>query len=322
MVNNVFLGLRSFETHMTDESWQLQLGMEAAGWSLCGKGLKHHTSDVPIIIDEEKPQSVIISDQREWDPDNPCCLDKGEAFQRLEALSTVPNRYTVLKDCQHHVTPFYEYMESVNAPLDFITYYSDDIVRALCPYASTRRLYRTYHSIASDAIPPFEWMRASPAWPKKVLLSGAVVPYYYPLRWRLSTERHKVRDMDVLDHPGYGMAGSHTNRYLSILSGYKVAIATASIYQYALRKIIEASACGCVVITNLAASQRLPAIDDNLVRVSDDISFKDLNDVLADAVSQWDADRQFAIAEDAKSYYDYKATTKRLSDDLRAGWTD
>ena len=45
--------------------------------------------------------------------------------------------------------------------------------------------------------------------------------------------------VNYLSHPGYGRSKCFTPEFLKILSIYKVAICTVSIYGYAVRKIVE-----------------------------------------------------------------------------------
>jgi hypothetical protein len=108
---------------------------------------------------------------------------------------------------------------------------------------------------------------------------------------------------------------------LDTLSKYKVAICTSSIYGYALRKIIEATACGCIVITNLPESDRLPFIDDNLVRVfphpeKEFLTLQRYGNRIRECIEKYDVERQRHFAEQAIKYYDYRVMCGKLVADI------
>ena len=74
---------------------------------------------------------------------------------------------------------------------------------------------------------------------------------------------------DLLEHPGYGNPGSQVETYVKALREYRVHLATASKYGFALRKIIESVAIGCTPVTNLPTYDVLPEIDGALKRIPD-----------------------------------------------------
>ena len=99
-----------------------------------------------------------------------------------------------------------------------------------------------------------------------------VYPHAAALRG-LVASRPTFRGCASCAHPGYHANGSFTPALHSRNSTkFKVAICTSSTMGFALRKIIEATACGCRVITDLPAGEVMPEIDGNLTRVSSDIS--------------------------------------------------
>jgi hypothetical protein len=120
--------------------------------------------------------------------------------------------------------------------------------------------------------------------------------------------------VDVLPHPGYGRTRCWTPDYLQTLSRYKVAICTASIHGYALRKIMEATACGCRVVTNLR--EHVPLIDANLVRVADDIGFPQLCDLLSSLDASWDANFQEQMAFLARERYEFREQGRLLAREI------
>ena len=132
----------------------------------------------------------------------------------------------------------------------------------------------------------------------------------YPLRCRL-------RDVfEDIPHPGYGRTHCHTYDYLDSLGGYKVAICTASRFGYALRKIVEATAVGCKVVTDLPADEILPHINGNLVRVHNDATVEEVRDVVDKAVRAWTEEGQQYFAFKAAKYYDFRYLGQQLACDI------
>ena len=95
-----------------------------------------------------------------------------------------------------------------------------------------------------------------------------------------------------------------------------MAICTASIYGYALRKIIEATACGCVVVTDLPSDEVLPLIDGNLVRVRPDIPPRGMARLLLELYDGYNAERQAEFSRLARVYYDWRTSGLRLAHDI------
>ena len=140
---------------------------------------------------------------------------------------------------------------------------------------------------------------------------GAVNGSAYPLRTRLYRNMTSLSNVDFLPHPGYHDKGCCTPQYLHHLNKYKVAICTSSRYGYALRKIIEATACGCRVITDLPVEDKLPLIDDNLIRVSSDATPRDIDKLVSKSVSEYDEDRQRNMAKRTVEYYNWRSMAFR-----------
>jgi hypothetical protein len=107
-----------------------------------------------------------------------------------------------------------------------------------------------------------------------------------------------------------------TPQFLQTLSHFKVAICTSSMYGYALRKIMEATACGCRVLTDLPVDEALPEIDGNLFRIRPDTSAYHIQIYIRQLVKEYDPERQAHYAELAKKFYDFKAVGQRLADDI------
>lgn len=308
-MDSVFFGLSSFDRHMTDESFQMQKGFEHAGWRLVGPGFDDSRRDVAAVLRDEKPRRVIIQDHREWHRGYPGAFDKDSHFENYEALADYDGTVcTILKDAHQDVN--YEWFHQ-RIGLDIaIHYYHQRAILPHCPWLGGGSgqhpdTLRTYHTVDADAVPR-EW----PAKRKSWLVSGAMIRRVYPLRRTAKALVGPFEGHEIV-HPGYGLIGHRTPGFLKQITDFKVHVCTASVYKYLLRKIIESTACGCVVVTNLPEWDRVPEIDDNLVRVEEE-SPAGLKQAITKALDMWDEPRQREFAEKAIQRFDYRAECKRL----------
>jgi hypothetical protein len=303
------LANRGYAQHTTDEGLQLEDGLHAAGWCLAGYGVGDSCVDVPTLLARYTPRVVMVQDVRDWHRDNRWgCFDPRYHFARWERL----------RDCGAFVaTPFKDAgsMPKVQAeffqrvrPGALVTYYHPDAVReaskgAVSDYAQVR----TYHTVDADLVRsiPLDGER------RRGIVTGATGVGVYPLRQRVF-EGAAALGIDGQGHPGYGNKGCDTARYLRQLAGYKVHVATASRFGFALRKIIESVALGCTPVTDLPAFDVLPEIDEVLVRVPSRISIDDLRGVIDEAERSWDLERALALSAKACAYYDYRVMGARL----------
>lgn len=324
----VGLAVESMRRHTSDEGWQLFDGLQQGdGWALAGwnlptvlpgtdEGRDTHPmnlTDVNDVLDVAQPGTLLIQDKREWigKTAGPG-FDAREQFTNVKALRDRLDvfKLTVIKDAQNDGALHVDAAEEIGCHA-WVCYYHPKIVKRLAPFVREEHLVRTWHSVDKNLVPKFDPVVSR----SRAVLSGAMSKAY-PLRQRCLQigEPHLTR----LPHPGYSRDGCYTPTFLSELSRFKVAICTCSVYGYALRKLIEATACGCRVITNLPEDEVLPLIDDNLVRVPDDISMDRLRLLLQHHVERWDAGFQEEMARRACAWYDFRATGKRLSDDIEA----
>jgi hypothetical protein len=306
----VVLGVLSMKDHMTDEGWQITHGLSLNGFLHCGYGLDFDCVDAKKILEETKPGTLVIQDIREWDVAPRDFRDKKARFTNTNAIEKRGDifRLTILKDSQQR--PNYHYWACVKMGIDaWIVYYSPRIVAKLAPYVREEHLIRTYHSVDSSIVPEYSAEGRSGC-----LFSGAVSSAY-PLRQRIMASLSEL-PVTVMKHPGYHRNGSVVKPFLESLSRYKVSICTSSRYGYALRKLIESSACGCKVITDLPVDDVLPAIDRNLVRVPSGISMSELAEIIKHEESSYDPVFQKSVADDAVDFYDFRAVTCRLSEDI------
>ena len=307
----IALAVEAMKRHTADAGWQIMLGLKYAGYLLCGTDLTINEQDVSRIIESTNPSTVVIQDKREWE--GLTAKQRGKEslkFHNITYLKTREDLFklTVLKDA-HQRPEYHKNSADEMGVHGWIIYYHPEIVKRVAPYVRLEHCIRTSHSINSSLIPEFRLDR------KGCFVSGAV-SIHYPLRRRIIRDRRLLFQTEYLRHPGYQSKGCLTPQYLEQLSRYKISICTSSQYGYTLRKVIESSACGCIVITDLPEDDKLPFIDKNLVRVDPEISMKDLDNLIRSSVKHYDTDKQKKIAEDVKIYYDYKAVGARLAKDI------
>jgi hypothetical protein len=309
------LAVESMKRHMSDEGWQIFQGLEHNGYELFGYALPNSLTDVTTILQARSPGpgTMLVQDKREWlvQPGN--FREPLAKFHRVSALKERPDifKLTIVKDAHHdphyHLTSAQEM--GVNA---WVIYYHPKIVKHLATYTRPQHLIRTYHSLDPNLFATFRRHQRQD-W---CCLSGAISQRHYPMRWRLFREYSFIPGCRAYAHPGYHRDGTNTPEFLDRLTRFKVAICTASIYGYALRKFMEASAAGCIVVTDLPTDEVLPEIDDNLVRVSPLTSTADIGKLVARLYREWDEKTQKDVMERARAFYDYRAVTKRLAEDI------
>lgn len=340
------LAVESMRRHMTDEGWQLFQGLETADYRLCGNfhaGQETFTNDPPLyrirandtasILELMNPSTLVIQDKREWigrTAGGPKSFDPREMFTNVSALKVRDDvfKLTVLKDAQSDELLHVEAANEIGCQA-WVCYYHPRIVKHLAPFVRQRHLVRTWHSVDADAVPTYspEYfdINAKKLKPRDGCLLSGALSGAYPFRKRIMDWHHRGElsggrngsTMCIhLPHPGYGRGGCKTPEFLKTLAEYKVAVCTSSVYGYALRKIVEATACGCRVITNLPEDEVMPHIDANLVRVSENILPGQMRDLLKRLIDGYDPSFQEAMAGVCKSWYDYRAVGKRLAADI------
>jgi hypothetical protein len=303
--SRIMLAVPSMERHMSNEGWQLALALQAGGYDICGHPLS--TTDVNILLQEKNPSVVMVQDQHEWDSGH--LAIKEEYFHNSKTLASRPDifKLTVVKDTHRQYESAKRYSNDIGCNA-WICYYHPAIVLRTLNWIRPRHLIRTYHTIDADAVPPYKSEGRKPC-----LLSGSLGGAY-PLREKIHQANLPL--VTFIRHPGYSNNGSSTPAYLKELSKYKVAICTASKFGYALRKHMEAVACGCRVITDLPRDEVLPGIDHNLVRVSPNITMPDLSQLIQKLCDEYDPIHQENVAKEAASYYDYRVEGMRLAAEI------
>lgn len=309
----IALAVESMRRHTTDEGWQIMQGLEYAGYNLAGHHLTVPYTDVHDILKNHEYGlgTVVVQDKREWEgltAGGPAGFDQREKFTNVEELAKYHSLFklTILKDAHQPQAYHRQSAQEIGAHA-WIVYYHPRIVAALAPYVRPQHLIRTYHTVDSHLVPTYEAKGRSGC-----LMSGALSGAY-PLRQVIVRNLDMFPSTTYLKHPGYHRNGCDTPEFLQILSKYKVAICTSSVYGYALRKIIEATACGCVVVTDLPSDDMLPYIDGNLVRIKPNIPLKEISSIVDNACADYNPTKQLHYSDMACLCYDYRTMGLRLT---------
>lgn len=310
--------------HMSDEAHQLFQGLALAGYTLCGHGITTRVTsmyerrdflDVPTILEDVRPSVVALQDPREWmglTADR--SRDPAMRFRNLDALRERPDvfRVGVLKDA-HGDADLHRATAAEAGLHAWVCYYDPRIVSHLAGYVRSAHLLRTYHTVDAAAVPAY-----TPEGRGGCLLSGALSAAY-PLRQRLVREVGHLPETVWLPFPGYHRRGCETPKFLQTLSHFKASLCTASRYGFALRKIVESTAAGCVVITDLPTDEVMPGgIDGNLARVHPDWPTRRIANIVREVIAGYDPGRQEYYAELACRWYDYRAEGARLAAGIEA----
>jgi hypothetical protein len=311
--SRICLAVESFRRHMTDEGWQIQCGLREAGYELFGHELGDGLTNVETILGITSPSTVIIQDPREWDASTDNCFVKAAQFHNAECLGNWKSTFkaVIFKDC-HRDNEYYREKAKAYGVHAWILYYHPAIVAHCSPWVRPEHCIRMYHSVDGGIVPAF-----SSEGRRGTIISGAVGNKVYPLRTRLAAAvKHHKLDATLMHHPGYHARGSNTPSFLKTLANFKVSICTASVFGFALRKIIESTACGCRVVTDLPVDEVLPWIDGNLIRVNPTETTENIAEICREAEAGWDAGVQEDLAKLAIGYYDYRAVGWRLANDV------
>lgn len=308
---NLCLANSDYTKHMTSEGQQLQDGLRSCGWSLAGYGYIDDCVDVRHLLDRYKPQNIFVQDCRDWRADSGGCFDKRVSFGNWRLLKECDARvFTVCKDAGTVIDYQQRFADEIGA-LAILIYYHQESVTKLSPWLNSYRLIRIYHSIDSGDILSIDLSKER----RDAIVSGAVSAVY-PTR-ETAIRNHEAIGLDVHRHPGYGNTGSSTPAYLRLLSGYKAHLACSSSYKFALRKIIESVAVGCIPVTDLPEYDILPAIDKYLVRIPQSASVDQIKSGVDAAKEIWSQSLALEMQEAAVSFYDYRDSGKRMSDAMK-----
>lgn len=304
------LALEPYRRHMTDEGSLLQEGLAYGHYHLRGAYLPYDDTDVERILDDEEPGTVFVQDIRDWMPGTSGCYDPNAGFINWQALGEDRRvfRVTVLKDA-HAAQKLQEGAHALMGIHAWLVYYHPRLVAGIAPWVRPQDLIRIYHCVHPGCVPKYTADR------KGCLLAGALSDYHYPLRTRLAKLADSANGpIEYLKHPGYGAVGTATPSFLQTMSRYKVAVCTCSIWGFALRKTIEATACGCVVIANLPEDDKLPDIDANIIRIRSEAANQEILDLVRYHIDHYDAEKQAWLSDLATASYDFRRVGRNAAD--------
>ena len=320
-MSNLILLPPHVERHMDNGRQLFRVGMEAAGYVCMCREIDApgvQMVDVAAAVDRFNPEIVIAYPRYEWlksewggGPE----VARRDEFRNWGCLLS---RSDILRVAVWHdagsARDVQRKWHADFQPHAYLTWYHPDSVMCFAPHVRRDQIVRTYH-VLSDNLPP--------CLPRDgiAVVSGAYTTDTYPLRtkcfkWavsgRLGDGVHCVR------HPGYTQSGTRSLEYAAMLGGYRVSICTASSYKFALRKIFESTAMGCVIVTDLPEYDCLPHIDGNLIRVHPSISSDSLREVVQGAAANYDFGRQKQLADLARVHYNSRTECARLSNLIEA----
>ena len=304
--------LESYRRHMDNGRWLFQRGMEICGWKSMASNLPPGdeglcTNDLSTV---PGAKLVIMWPRHEWDYTvrHPCATTPEEGFVNYNKLGPKCVRIAATHDAGSRVQEHRAWFDEWE-PDYYLTWYHDKSVLTQMPFLDPSKLIRTYH-ILNTPSSYYCGQRYD-----RALFSGARNRFVYPLREKII--KWGLQNVDILPHPGYHMSGSTSYMFLDTLTHYKVSICTASVYNFALKKIFESTAAGCRVITNLPPYDVLPVIDGNLIRLHT-WTPQTLRDAIGHAIATYDADAQRKLAWECRAYYDYNRESVRLNSKLSA----
>lgn len=322
-MRGMLFALESFRRHMDSGRWLFQLGLEAEGYQSSGGGNpppEIDGIDVAALMAEHEPPVAIMWPRYEWDHAQwrgpPGTVKPEHTFRNLEPLIERDDvfRVAVFHDAGS-VRRRQKLWHEEYRPHAWLCWYHETSVTTLAPHVPLDKIIRTWHVIDGDKLPEVEPRD------RTCVVSGAHVHDVYPLRTRCIEAARQGKlgpGVDLLPHPGYHYKGTTCPDFIRTLSKYRVAVCTSSLYRFALKKHIEATAAGCIVVTDLPLYDCMPGIDGNFVRVPSGISIGELRDVIETTAAAWNLERQRAFARAAVQRYDYRAEGTRLAHELDA----
>ena len=307
--------------HMTDEQAQLQDGLVAAGWTIAGPQMRWYRDlhlsygdsviqdyNAATILEEVKPDVVLINDPRDWDRDSPGCFDQWTHFKNIEALADHPEIFKVVSFKDSAVA--LDYQEAFCAKVKanaLATYYHTDSIALTCKWAAKYRQIRHYHTVDKKIIKGLDFKSNR----KRGIVTGHTSPAFYPLRKEIAEHAYEL-GIDVRPHPGWNNGGCDVPNYLRKLSEYRVSVATSGRYGHAFRKIIESLCCGCATVTNLPKYDRLPNVFDWLLHLSPEASLDEVGRMIDFAEGYWTPQMALRQSLEAREFYDYRVDALRL----------
>ena len=325
MIRCIQFSVEAFRNYASDTAYLIQAGLEHEGFTPCGRRFPgdRDCTDMGVDCDRARPGVVFSEEWNTWNPAMPQPPSKDCGFTNFDWLGRQPGIFRATKhaDPWGHPEKHREWQKRFNPDVILVRY---EIARCLriAPYLDRKKLMRIHHSVTRQYCPEVSGIARH----RICLLSGAVNARIYPMRSRLWREVRELSSWDGVftirpHHHWSRTGGSAVPDYMMELARHKVMFVGTARWKVAFKKHYEGTAAGCIVVTNLPTTERIPVIDENLVRVTDDISAGELRDLCLDLADGWNQERQRDLAERTVRRYDYRSEASRIRRGLlkRAG---
>lgn len=315
-------GVEAFKDYASDTAYRIQAGLAAQGYTCFGKRFpgQQDCTDMRKVVEREWPDIVHVEDWNTWNPKMRQKASLDVEFTNWEWLGQQPDilRCTKHADPWHHAAEQKHFQQVFN-PHAILVRYELDRVSRIAPYMKKDLLVRLYHTVTREFCQPIEERH------KICLLSGALHGRVYPLRTRIWQEVKQLPGWEETftirpHHRWLHSGGSAVPDYMKALAQYKIAFVGCSVWLAAFKKHYEATAAGCIVVTNLPETDKVPIVDENLVRVPDDITVKELVELCKDLAGGWDLEKQRDLARRVIERYDYRVEAARIHGILTERW--
>lgn len=146
--------------------------------------------------------------------------------------------------------------------------------------------------------------------PWDVMLSGVVSQDTYPLRSRFATLiRSQQMPGYIRPYPGHRLKTEEACRvqyklYASALQSTKVSLCCTSKFKYALAKIVESLAAGCLVVSDMPGDWAFKqTLGKHIIEVPDNTSDADLIKIVTDTAAGWSLARAAAGRFEALNHF-------------------
>jgi hypothetical protein len=306
----------AFRNYASDTAWLLQHGLELEGFTPFGRRFpgEQDCTDMRAVCQRERPDVVFSEAWNTWNPEMPQPASKDIGFDNYDWLGSQPGIFRVTNhdDPWGHPEKHAEWHRRFRPDVILVRY---EIARVLqiAPYVERSKLMRIHHSVTREYCRPV----TAEGRDRVCLLSGASSERIYPMRARLWREVQQLPDWErtftIRPHHHWSRTGgSAVPDYMRALAGFRVMFVGTSVFKVAFKKLYEGTAAGCIVVTNLPETDRVPVVEENLVRVSDDIGAADLRDLCEGLAARWDLDRQRDLARRVIDRYDYQSEAARI----------
>jgi len=317
-------GVEAFKDYASDTAYRIQRGLELMGYTPYGRRFPggQDRTDMAGVVRDVEPDIVVAEEWNTWNPSMSQPPSKDVGFDGYDEVGRMEGLLRVTKhaDPWGHPDAHQEWQTRFNPHAVLVRYDPAQCIK-IAPYMEGRRLLRIYHTVVRELCPE----PSADGRDKVCLLSGASNRRNYPVRGRLWDDvrglQNWERDFTIRAHHHWSRTdGSAVPDYMVELRRHKVMLVGCSRWDVAFKKHWEGTAAGCIVVTNLSSSVRVPGIEPNFVRVHDDISAQGLRDLCGELAADWDVERQRHFAKICVDRYDFRVEAARIHGVLTEQW--